>query len=113
MRHILNVLIDEINIICPRLFIQIVYLLCEPFPKNKSTPFGGGSIILTGYVGPFSPVRNKPMYACKTIGKVLWTKFNVIFTLDTILCKQGHDPKQSSIQNILANIRNADLVIVD
>ena len=53
------------------------------------------------------------MYACKTIGKVLWTKFNVVFTLDKILCKQGHDPKQSSIQNILAKIRNAKHVIVD
>ena len=77
-------LIDEMRFIGPRLFIQIDSRLCEAFPKNKSTPFGCRSIILVGDLGQFPPVRDKPMYASKTTGKVLWEKFNIVVTLDTI-----------------------------
>ena len=72
MRHIRYVLIDEMSFIGPSLFIQIDSRLHEAFPKNKSTPFGGRSIILVGDLGQFPPVRDKPMYAGKTTGKVLW-----------------------------------------
>ena len=40
-------------------------------------------------------------------------KFNIVVTLDTKFWKQSHDPKQCSFQNMLANIRNEDHVIVD
>ena len=113
MRHIQYVLIDEMSFIGPKLLIQIDSRLREAFPKNKSAPFGGRSIILVGDLGQLPPVRDKPVYAGKTTGKVLWEKFNIVVTLDTIFQQQGDDPKQSSFQNLLVNIRNADPLIVD
>ena len=101
------------SFIGPRLFIQIDYRLCEAFPENKSTPFGGRSIILVGDLGQLPPIRDKPMYVGKTTSKVLWEKFNIVVTLDTIFRQQCDDPKQSSFRNLFANIRNACPLIVD
>jgi ATP-dependent DNA helicase PIF1 len=84
MRHIRYILIDEMSFLGPRLFIQIDSRLREAFPDNKSSPFGGRSIILVGDLGQLPPVRDKPLYASNIAGKVLWNKFNIVVTLDTI-----------------------------
>ena len=70
MRPIRYVLIDEMLFIGPRLFIQIDSQLREAFLENKSTPFGGRFIILVGDLGQLTRVRDKPMHAGKTTGKV-------------------------------------------
>jgi ATP-dependent DNA helicase PIF1 len=108
MRHIRYILIDEMSFLGPRLFIQIDSRLREAFPENKSSPFGGRSIILVGDLGQLPPVKDKPLYAGNTAGKVLWKKFNIVVTLDTIFRQQGNDPKQYSFRNLLMNIRNAE-----
>jgi hypothetical protein len=72
MRHIRYILIDGMSFIRPRLFIQIDSRLREAFPENKSSPFGGRSIILVGDLGQLPPAKDKPLYAGNTIGKVLW-----------------------------------------
>ena len=108
MRHIRYILIDEMSFLGPRLFIQIDSRLREAFPENKSSPFGGRSIILVGDLGQLPPVKDKPLYAGNTVGKVLWKKFNIVVTLDTIFRQQGNDPKQYSFRNLLMNIRNAE-----
>jgi len=64
--------------------MQIDIQLREAFPEKKNCPFGGRSIILVGDLGQLPPVRDKPLYAGNTTGKVLWNKFDIVVTLDTI-----------------------------
>jgi hypothetical protein len=52
-----------------------------------------------GDLGQLPPVKDKPLYAGNTTGKVLWKKFNIVVTLDTIFRQQGNDPKQYSFRN--------------
>ena len=84
MRNIRYILIDEICFIDPRLLIKIDYLLCDVFPENKYIPFGGISNIIVDDLRQLPLVTNNPMYAPKTIGKVLWENFNNVVTLETI-----------------------------
>jgi hypothetical protein len=86
MSHIRYILIDEMRFLEPRLFIQIDSQLQEEFTKNKSSPFDGRSIILVGDLGQLPPDKDNPLYVGNTSGKVLYKKFNIVFTLDTIFC---------------------------
>ena len=58
-------------------------------------------------------MRNKPLYARNTVGKVLWEKFNIVVTLDTIFRQQGNNLKQSCFRRVLNNIRNVEHVLDD
>lgn len=64
--------------------------------------------MLVGELGQLPLVRDKPPYAGNTIGKVLWNKFNIVVTLDTIFCQQGNNDKQSCFHRVLKNIRNVE-----
>jgi hypothetical protein len=66
-----------------------------------------------GDLGQLPPVRDKPLYAGNTTGKVLWKKFNIVVTLDTIFWQQGNDLKQYYFRNLLMNIRNVEPLFDD
>ena len=89
MRHIRYILIDEMSFLGPKLFIQIDSRLREAFPDKKTSPFGGRSIILVGDLGQLLPIKDNPLYASNTAGKVLWKNFNIVVTLDIIFRQQG------------------------
>ena len=72
MHYVTHILIDEMSFIGPRLFIQIDSRLREAFPKKRSVPFGGRSMILVGDLGQFPPVKDKPLYVGNTASRVLW-----------------------------------------
>jgi ATP-dependent DNA helicase PIF1 len=113
MKHIRYILIDEMSFLGPRLFIQIDSRLREAFPDKKTSPFGGISIILVGDLGQLPPVKDKPLYAGNTAGKVLWKNFNIVVTLDIIFRQQGNHPRQAAFRQLLSNIRNVEPVIDD
>jgi ATP-dependent DNA helicase PIF1 len=66
-----------------------------------------------GDLGQLPPVKDKPLYAGNTIGKVLWKNFNIVVTLDTIFRQQGNHPRQATFRQLLNNIRNVEPVIDD
>ena len=93
--------------------MQIDAQLREAFLEKNNCPFGGKSIILMGDLGQLPPVWDKPLYVGNTVGKVLWKKFNIIVTLDTIFRQQGNTEEQSCFCRFLNNIRNAKPVLDD
>ena len=68
-------------------------------------------MILVGDLGQLPPVRDKPLYAGNTTGKVLWNKFNIVVTLNTIFHQQGNNEKQYCFQRVLNNTRNVEPVV--
>ena len=58
-------------------------------------------------------MRDKTLYASNTSGKLLWNKFKIVFTLDTIFFQQGNNEKQSCFRRVPNNIRNVELVLED
>ena len=113
MRYITHILIDEMSFIGPSLFIQIDSRLQEAFPKKRSVPFGGRSLILVGDLGQLSTVRDKPLYIGNIAGRVLWKYFTKVVTLDTVFRQQGTDPNQVKFKRLLTNIRNANSTVDD
>ena len=79
------------RLIGSRLFMKIDARLQNEFLEKKNCPFDEGSIILVGDLGQFPPIRDKPLYVGNTTGKVLWNKFNIVVTLDTIFHQQGNN----------------------
>jgi hypothetical protein len=113
MRHIRYILIDEMRFIGSRLFIQIDSRLREAFLEKKSVSFGGRSIILVGDLGQLPPVRDKPLYAGNTTGKVLWKNSTLLSLWTQYFHQQGNDEKQSSFHKLLTNIRNVEPILDD
>ena len=72
MRYIRYILIDEMSSLGSRLFMKIDARLREAFLEKKNCPFGGRSMILVGDLGQLPLVRDKPLYAGNTVGKILW-----------------------------------------
>lgn len=113
MWHVRYIFIGEMSFLGSRLFMQIDAQLRELLREKENCPFGGRSIILVGDLGQLPPVRDKPLYVGNTAGKVLWNKFNIVVTLDTIFCQQGNNEKQSYFHRVLNNIRNIEHVLKD
>jgi hypothetical protein len=66
-----------------------------------------------GDLGQLPPVKDKPLYAGNTTGKVLWQNFNIVVTLDMIFRQQRNHPRQATFRQLLSNIRNIEHVIDD
>ena len=111
--HLRYILIDEMSFIGPNLLTCIDAHLCEVFPSQCTTPFGGCSIILLGDFGQLPPVKDIPMYAGSSHGNALWKIFNTFVTLSTMFCQQGNSPSQISFCQLLLNLLNSTPTLED
>ena len=63
MKHIQYILIDEMNFIGPKLFVQIESRLHECFLEINNHSFSNRSIILDGDLGQLPLVMGRPIHA--------------------------------------------------